>query len=82
MLVQHDRCSMMAFSSDRQRERVGRKGDLVKVDFAFDLQSPAELHVMLEWDVGFLKGHKDLARDVPVSGWVYDVGTGKMDRIV
>jgi carbonic anhydrase len=29
-----------------------------------------------------LKGHEGLAKDVPVSGWIYDVTTGRVSRIV
>jgi carbonic anhydrase len=33
-------------------------------------------------DVEFLTGHEAFPEDVAVSGWVYDVTTGKVARIV
>jgi carbonic anhydrase len=44
--------------------------------------SIAKLEDSVRDDVDFLKNSSLLLKDVPVSGWLYDVKTGKLNRIV
>ncbi|CAF1319051.1 unnamed protein product [Didymodactylos carnosus] len=44
--------------------------------------SIAKLEDSVRDDVDFLKSSPLLFKDVPVSGWLYDVKTGKLNRIV
>jgi carbonic anhydrase len=80
ILVKHIGCGMLTFSNEDARAAL--RGNGGKVEDGFDFRPFSELRDALRRDVEFLEGHEGLARDVPVSGWVYDVGTGKVDRVV
>lgn len=80
ILVKHIGCGMLNFSNEDARAALRENGG--KVEDGFDFRPFSELRDALRRDVEFLEGHEGLARDAPVSGWVYDVGTGKVDRVV
>jgi carbonic anhydrase len=42
----------------------------------------SDLEKAVRDDVAFLKGNKLIPDEVPVSGWVYEVETGKTRRVV
>jgi carbonic anhydrase len=42
----------------------------------------SDLEKAVRDDVAFLKGSKQIPHEVPVSGWVYEVETGKTRRVV
>jgi len=48
----------------------------------FGCQPSVDLHSAVRQDVESLKGHGVLSKDAPVSGWFYDVDTGKAGKIV
>jgi carbonic anhydrase len=58
------------------------QGNGGKLDQGFDFQPFPELEAAVKRDVEFLTGHEAFPEDVAVSGWVYDVTTGKVARIV
>jgi carbonic anhydrase len=82
VLVKHTGCGMLTFSNEDGRAALQGNGG--EVEDGFDFQPFDDLQDALRRDVEFLKGHEGLARDVPVpvSGWVYDVATGRVERIV
>ena len=80
VLVKHTGCGMLTFSNDDGIAAL--RGNGGKVDDGFDFQPFTDLKDALKRDVEFLKGHEGLAKEVPVSGWIYDVTTGRVDRIV
>jgi len=80
VLVKHTGCGMLTFSNEDAKAAV--RGNGSKVEDGFDFQPFAELQDAVRRDVEFLKSHEGLAKDVPVSGWVYDVGSGRVERIV
>ena len=47
----------------------------------FDWLPFAELRQGVKDDVAFLRSSRAIARSVNVSGWVYDVETGKVSRV-
>lgn len=80
VLVKHTGCGMLTFSNEDARAAV--RGNGGKVEEGFDFLPFGKLDSAVRRDVGFLKGHESFPEDVAVSGWVYDVGTGKVARIV
>jgi len=80
VLVKHTGCGMLTFSNDDAKAAVQGNGG--KIDEAFDFQPFPELEAAVKRDVEFLTGHEGLPKGVSVSGWVYDVTTGKVARIV
>ena len=79
VLVKHTGCGMLTFSNDDGIAAL--RGNGGKVDDGFDFQPFTDLKDALKQDVEFLKGHEGLAKDVPVSEWIYDVATGRLERI-
>lgn len=80
VLVKHTGCGMLTFSNDDAKAAVQGNGG--KIDQAFDFQPFPELEAAVKRDVEFLTDHESFPKGVEVSGWVYDVGTGKVGRIV
>ena len=80
VLVKHTGCGMLTFSNEDARAAV--RGNGGEVDEGFDFQPFAGLEEAVRSDVGFLKGHEGLVEGVEVSGWVYDVGTGRVGRVL
>lgn len=80
VLVKHTGCGMLTFSNEDAKAAV--RGNGGKVDEGFDFLPFGELESAVKRDVGFLQGHESFPEGVKVSGWVYDVTTGKVARIV
>lgn len=80
VLVKHTGCGMLTFSNDDAKAAL--RGNGGKVEDDFDFQPFTDLEGALKRDVEFLKGHGGLVGGVPVSGWIYDVGTGRVGRVV
>jgi carbonic anhydrase len=80
VLVKHTGCGMLTFSNDDAKAALRGNGGRVEDDF--DFRPFTDLEGALKRDVEFLRGHEGLAKDVPVSGWVYDVGSGRVGRVV
>lgn len=80
VLVKHTGCGMLTFSNEDAKAAV--KGNGAKVDDAFDFQPFPELEAAVKRDVAFLTDHESFPKGVAVSGWIYDVTTGKVARIV
>lgn len=80
VLVKHTGCGMLTFSNEDAKAAV--RGNGGKVDEGFDFLPFGELERAVKRDVGFLQGHESFPEGVKVSGWVYDVTTGKVARIV
>jgi carbonic anhydrase len=80
ILIKHTGCGMLTFTNEDAKAAVQGNGG--KVDSAFDFQPFPELEAAVKRDVEFLTDHESFPKDVAVSGWVYDVTTGKVARIV
>lgn len=79
VLVKHTGCGMLTFSNDDAKAAVQGNGG--KIDQAFDFQPFPELEAAVKRDVEFLTDHEAFPKGVDVSGWVYEVETGKVARI-
>lgn len=80
VLVKHTGCGMLTFSNDDAKAAVQGNGG--KIDQTFDFQPFTELEAAVKRDVEFLTDHESFPKGVEVSGWVYDVATGKVGRVV
>jgi carbonic anhydrase len=47
-----------------------------------DFRTFSDLNDAVVKDVDFLKNSKLIKKDIPISGWIYDVRTGKTTKIV
>ena len=87
LVVKHTGCGMLTFDNPAGRAAVAsslgaacgpkQKDDLEKID----LLPFADLEASVRDDVEFLKGCGLLKEGTTVSGWTYDVGTGKVKHI-
>ncbi|KAB8302905.1 hypothetical protein EYC80_006229 [Monilinia laxa] len=86
VLIKHTGCGMLTFQNDdavklvEERLGEGAKKELEK--FGRDFQSFAHLEKEVERDVDWLKEVELIPRKVGVSGWVYEVESGKVRRVV
>lgn len=80
ILIKHTGCGMLTFSNDDAKGAVSKNGG--SLDAGFDFQPFSNLEKAVEDDVQWLKGNEALPKGVEVSGWVYEVETGKVKHIV
>ncbi|KAI1756974.1 beta carbonic anhydrase clade D [Xylaria castorea] len=84
ILVKHTGCGMLTFTNDDAHALVKKNlgpaatAELATLDF---LPFP-ELDRAVKDDVEFLKGSTTVPDDVPITGWVYEVETGKVRQVV
>ncbi|OQN98657.1 hypothetical protein B0A48_15323 [Cryoendolithus antarcticus] len=79
VLVKHTGCGMLTFTNEAAHEAVGKQGGKIEKDL--DFQPFPELEEAVRADVGWLKGNEGLIGK-EVSGWVYEVETGKVRQVV
>lgn len=80
ILIKHTRCGMLTFSNEDARGLVEKNGS--KVDSDYDFQPWGDLEKAVKDDVQYLKGQEGLIKGTEVSGWVYEVESGKVKHIV
>ena len=82
-MVKHTGCGMLTFKNEDAHaiveEKLGAEGktELAQTDF---LPFP-DLDEAVRDDVAFLKGSKAIPEHVTVSGWVYEVESGKVRAV-
>ena len=80
LVIKHTGCGMLTFSNADAHEVVetqlgqGAKGELEGLDFL----PFADLEQGVKDDVEFLRQSKAIPDDVSISGWIYEVETGKV----
>lgn len=84
LLIKHTGCGMLTFQNEDAHAVVeknlgaGGKDELAGLDF----QPFPDLEKGVEDDVRYLKGSKAIPDSVTISGWVYEVETGKVKHVV
>ena len=84
LLIKHTGCGMLTFKNEDAHAIVeknlgaGGKQELAGLDF----QPFPDLEKGVEDDVKFLKKSKAIPDSVTISGWVYEVETGKVRKVV
>ncbi|KAI1633516.1 carbonate dehydratase [Biscogniauxia mediterranea] len=82
LVVKHTGCGMLTFgNADARRLLAQHRGDAVA---GLDFLPFADLDAAVRDDVDFLRSRDAAAADpqVPVTGWVYDVQTGRVRQVV
>lgn len=84
VLVKHTGCGMLTFKNEDAHAVVEKNlGPEGKRELAgLDFQPFSDLEQGVRDDVAFLKGSKAIPDAVTVSGWVYEVETGKVRSVV
>lgn len=84
LVIKHTACGMLTFTNEdalgvvEKNLGVEAKQELAGLDF----QPFSHLEKAVEDDVNFLKGSKAIPDSVKISGWVYEVETGKVRSVV
>lgn len=84
VLIKHTGCGMLTFTTDVARAVVrenlgGEAGEEVA---RLDFLPFADLEEAVRRDVAFLKGSRLLSDEIVLSGWVYEVESGKVRQVV
>ncbi|KAI1499930.1 carbonate dehydratase [Biscogniauxia marginata] len=84
LVVKHTGCGMLTFGNEDARATLRRnRGDAALAEVAdLDFLPFADLESAVRADVAFLRGSRTIADDVPVTGWVYEVETGRVRQVV
>ena len=84
LLIKHSGCGMLTFTNEGAHavveKSLGKAGqqELSGLDF----QPFPDLEKAVEDDVNYLKANKAIPDSVVISGWVYEVETGKVNQIL
>ncbi|OAA62402.1 Carbonic anhydrase [Niveomyces insectorum RCEF 264] len=84
VLIKHTGCGMLTFTNDSAHALVAeRLGPTAAAEIAtMDFLPFADLDQAVRDDVTFLKKQSAIPEDVVISGWVYDVETGRVRGVV
>jgi carbonic anhydrase len=86
ILVKHTGCGMLTFKNEDAEGIVKKNlGDeaVKELDaFGSDFLPFPQLEEAVKEDIEFLKGSKLIPKNVKLSGWVYEVETGKVRSVV
>jgi len=86
ILVKHTGCGMLTFKNEDAaglvRKNLGEAAVAELAAFKGDFQAFPELEAAVKDDVEFLKESKLIPDSVTISGWVYEVETGKVKSVV
>jgi carbonic anhydrase len=76
VVIHHTNCGMQTFTNDQLREQVRRDlgADASEVDFL----PFSDLEESVRQDVRAIRASPLILRDIPVTGLVYDVRTGRL----
>lgn len=80
VLIHHTDCGMLTFTNDALRSQLRERFDGQSTDLDFLPFSDVEQSV--RDDVAAIRDHSFIPDDIPVSGFIYDVTTGKLIRFV
>lgn len=84
LLVKHTGCGMLTFTNEDAHAVVAQNlGPTAAAELAtLDFQPFPDLEAAVKDDVEFLRNQSAVPKDVALSGWIYDVTTGKVNQIV
>jgi carbonic anhydrase len=86
ILVKHTGCGMLTFKNDDAtgivKKNLGDEAVAALKAFGSDFQAFPDLDNAVKSDVELLKGSKLIPGSVKISGWVYEVETGKVRSVV
>ncbi|WPH04851.1 carbonic anhydrase [Acrodontium crateriforme] len=82
ILVKHTGCGMLTFQNSDALAAVAKSQGVGVLAGTYDFQPFSDLEQGVKDDVTWLKSHSAIVQDTAVSGWVYEVETGKTRRVV
>jgi carbonic anhydrase len=84
LVIKHTRCGMLSFKNEDALAIVEKNlGVQARANLeGFDFHTITNLEEAVKSDVKWLKDCSYVPRDVLVSGWIYDVATGKVKKVV
>ena len=80
VLIKHTGCGMLTFKNEDAVAAVRKNGS--KIDDSFEFDPFPDLAEGVKADVAYLKGSEGIVQGVNVSGWIYEVETGKVKQVV
>ncbi|PGH13717.1 hypothetical protein AJ80_06222 [Polytolypa hystricis UAMH7299] len=85
ILIKHTGCGMLTFTNEEAHALTEQTiGEQVRDELAAlgDFQAFPDLEEAVRRDIELLKSRALVLKDIPISGWVYEVETGKVRRVV
>ena len=84
LLIKHTGCGMLTFKNEDAHAVVAKSlGAAGQQELSgLDFQPFPDLEKAVEDDVKYLKASKAIPDSITISGWVYDVETGKLKLLV
>jgi carbonic anhydrase len=84
LLVKHTGCGMLTFQNSDAHAVVQKNlgAEAAEEIKALDFLPFPELESAVKDDVQFLKGSKAVPDSITISGWLYEVETGKVKQVV
>ncbi len=79
LVVNHTDCGMLTFRDQELQERLTRKYGVNASKLSFHAFANLEDNVRRQ--VERIKANPFIPNDIPVTGFAYDVGTGKLNRV-
>ncbi len=75
-VIHHTDCGMLTFTNDDMVSKLGEEAGQI------DFLPFSDLAESVRADVEKIKSHPLISDDIPVSGYIYDVKTGKLEEVV
>jgi len=87
LVIKHTGCGMLTFKNEDAagvvRKNLGEEGvKEIAAGFGGEFLPFPDLEAEVKKDVEFLKANKAIPDNVAISGWVYEVETGKVRSVV
>ncbi len=86
LLIKHTGCGMLTFKNEDAtgivKKGLGEEAHAELKAFGGDFLAFPKLEVAVQDDVEFLKKSKLIPDNIKISGWVYEVETGKVRSVV
>ena len=84
LLIKHTGCGMLTFKNEDAHAVVEKNlgAEAQQEISGLDFQPFPDLEKAVEDDVQYLKSSKAIPQSITISGWVYEVETGKVNQVV
>ncbi|KAK7472453.1 hypothetical protein VKT23_000568 [Stygiomarasmius scandens] len=84
-VIHHTDCGMTHFSSESLRQKIKQDNPddsvVAKLVDEMDFDHIEDLEVSVKSDVKYLKEHALVKKETKITGWIYDIKTGKITRV-
>jgi len=82
ILVKHTGCGMLTFTNTDALGIVAKNQGAGVLTSTFDFQTFQDLEKAVKDDVEWLRNHSAVVKGTEVTGWVYEVETGKVRQVL